>query len=118
MSRGPLAPRGWVAAPELIAQEIRLLWQEEEMPEELKSSPGYSSFTLSPEAQAWVDGMLEVTDHQDKRGAIVIGRPKPVVPTEHRIIPAQAPVFQDVSGDVRAPDTIRERPAPPPPPRK
>jgi hypothetical protein len=111
---GPLPPRGWVAAPEIVAQEIRLLWQEEEMPEELKSSPGYATFTLSPEAQAWVDGMLEVTDHQDKRGSLVIGRPKPVIPAEHRIVAPKPPAWSDRPVDIPAAETWRESPAPPP----
>jgi hypothetical protein len=71
---------GWVQAPPAVEAEIRLVWQEDEMPEELTSSPGYVPFTLGPDAQAWVDGMAEVVDGGKK----VYGRPKPAEPPRRR----------------------------------
>ena len=47
---GARIPQGWELAPQVIAQEIFLAWEEDEMPEELKQSPGYAPFTLSSES--------------------------------------------------------------------
>lgn len=82
------APAGWVVAPAEVELEIRGVWQEDEMPDEIKQTPGYSPFTLGTEAQAWVDSMVDITDGGDA----VFGRPRPAAPpTPHRSLTAQPP---------------------------
>lgn len=85
--RRPADRNGWVQAPSTVELEIRTVWQEDEMPEELTGSPGYLPFTLGAEAQAWVDSMAEVVDG----GKAVYGRPKPVAPPVHRALGTPAP---------------------------
>lgn len=80
-------PRGWVEAPGFVRDELELLWQEDEMPEELKQDPSYRPFTLSADAQEWVDSMSEVRELTGKAPK-VIGRPKPAEVKEHRIVAA------------------------------
>jgi hypothetical protein len=71
---------GWVEAPPTVAAEIRTVWQEDELPEELTSSSGYVPFTLGVEAQAWVDSMENVVDG----GTAVYGRPRAIAPPVRR----------------------------------
>jgi len=71
---------GWVKAPSGVELEIRTVWQEDEMPEEVKAGPGYQPFTLGSDAQAWVDSMIEIADG----GSAVYGRPKSVAATVRR----------------------------------
>ena len=79
---------GWIKAPPAVEGEIRTVWLEDEMPEELKDSPGYVPFVLGPEAQAWVDGMSEVVDG----GKAVFGRPRPQTAITHRSLASQPPL--------------------------
>lgn len=85
---GPRGPGpGWVQAPPGVELEIRAVWQEDEMPAEVTSAPGYQPFTLGPDSQDWVDGMAEVVDG----GNAVYGRPKPVMPKTHRSLASTPP---------------------------
>ncbi|MBV9281515.1 MAG: hypothetical protein JOZ41_15660 [Chloroflexi bacterium] len=116
MRFGPTIPSGWVEAPGFVRNELELLWQEDEMPEELKNAPGYTPFTLSADAQAWVDSMAEIRELLEGGEARVIGRPRPVATREHRIVAAPPPPPPPAPSppQYRAP---AERPAPPPPPK-
>lgn len=88
---GPRVPSGWVPAPDSVKEEILLVWQEDEMPEELKNAPGYVPFTLSPDAEGWLSGMAEIKELQDAGQTVIIGRPRPAAPRERRsLIPAPA----------------------------
>jgi hypothetical protein len=78
---------GWVKAPSLVEVEIRAVWQEDELPEEITQAPGHHPFTLSLEAQEWVDSMAEVVDG----GNGVYGRPKPVIPVQRRQLATSPP---------------------------
>src|SRR5947209_2073536 len=78
---------GWVKAPSLVEVEIRAVWQEDELPEEITRAPGHHPFTLGLEAQEWVDSMAEVVDG----GNGVYGRPKPVMPVQHRQLATPPP---------------------------
>ncbi len=71
---------GWVKAPSGVELEIRTVWQEDEMPEEIRADPGYQPFTLGSDAQAWVDSMIEIADG----GSAVYGRPKSVATPARR----------------------------------
>lgn len=84
------APAGWERAPSAIELEIRAVWQEDDMPDELKSSPGYRPFTLGNEAQAWVDSMAEIMDG----GGAVYGRPRPATPIQRRSLASSPPAAQ------------------------
>lgn len=75
----------WVKAPPLIELEIRGVWLEDEMPDEIKNAPGRVPFTLSAESQEWVDSMLEVKD----AGKYIVGLPRPAAPVHHRPLGAQ-----------------------------
>lgn len=57
------------------------------MPDEIRNAPGYTPFTLGPDAQAWVDSMAEIADGGDA----VYGRPKPVVAPHHRSLATAPP---------------------------
>jgi hypothetical protein len=70
---------GWVQAPPLVELEIRGVWQEDELPDEIAQSPGHRAFTLGSESQDWVDSMEEIVDGGDA----VYGRPKTVSPRAH-----------------------------------
>jgi hypothetical protein len=106
-------PRGWVEAPEVVRNELELLWQEDEMPEELKQDPSYRPFTLSPDVQEWVDSMSEVRELSGKQPK-VIGRPRPVEVREHRIVATPPPAPQSAP----TPRTRTPSPhAPPSPPQ-
>ncbi len=78
---------GWVKAPSEIELEIRTVWQEDEMPEEIKADPGYQPFTLGSDAQAWVDSMIEIADG----GSAVYGRPKSVATPARRQLSTPPP---------------------------
>jgi hypothetical protein len=78
---------GWVKAPSEVELEIRSVWQEDEMPDEIKNAPGYRPFTLGLDAQAWVDSMAEIADGGDA----VYGRPRPVTPQQHPSLTSLAP---------------------------
>ena len=93
-SRGPSIPSGWVAAPGTVQAEVFLVWQEDELPDELKNAPGYVPFTLSPESEAWVRGMAEIKEIDGDKEKIVIGRPRPAAAVQHRslIQPSTPPV--------------------------
>lgn len=78
---------GWVKAPPMVEQEIRAVWQEDEMPDEIRQAPGYHAFTLGTDSQDWVDSMAEVVDGS---GA-VFGRPKPVILPQHRSLTTSLP---------------------------
>jgi len=78
---------GWVRAPSEVELEIRTVWQEDEMPEEIKAGPGYQPFTLGSDAQAWVDSMIEIADG----GSAVYGRPKPVATAARRQLSTPPP---------------------------
>jgi hypothetical protein len=88
-SRGPSIPSGWVAAPGDVQAEIFLVWQEDELPAELKDSPGYVPFTLSPGAEDWVRGMAEIKELDGPKEKIVIGRPRPAAAVQHRPLLAE-----------------------------
>src|SRR5947209_3978114 len=91
-SRGPSIPRGWVPAPGDVQAEIFLVWQEDELPDELTKAPGYVPFTLSPGAEQWVRGMAEIKEIDGPKEKLVIGRPRPAIQTQHRpLIPEPAP---------------------------
>src|SRR5436309_1730541 len=79
--------QGWVKAPSVIGSEIRAVWQEDEMPQEITGSPGYVPFTLGSDSQAWVDSMAEVVDGGDA----VFGRPRPAVPPVRRQLATPTP---------------------------
>src|SRR5579864_5724807 len=83
-SRGPSIPSGWVQAPGDVQAEIFLVWQEDELPDELKNSPGYVPFTLSPGAEQWVRGMAEIKEIDGPKEKLVIGRPRPAAQIQHR----------------------------------
>jgi len=78
---------GWVKAPSGVELEIRTVWQEDEMPEEIRADPGYQPFTLGSDAQAWVDSMTEIADG----GSAVYGRPKSVVKPARRQLSTPSP---------------------------
>src|SRR5947209_14622097 len=78
---------GWVKAPPVVEAEIRAVWQEDELPDEITKAPGYHPFTLGIEAQEWVDSMTEVVDG----GKGVYGRPAPVAPPQHRQLATPPP---------------------------
>ncbi len=110
---------GWVKAPRDIELEIRSVWQEDEMPAELKDDPSYLPFTLGLAAQDWVDSMSEIVDG----GKAVYGRPKPAAPAQHRSLttpppaPPAPPAAPVSSGPQRAPSyTPPVGPAPDPTP--
>ncbi len=75
----------WVKAPPLVELEIRGVWLEDEMPDEIKNAPDRVPFTLSPESQEWVDSMLEVKD----AGKYILGLPRPAAPVQHRPLGTQ-----------------------------
>jgi hypothetical protein len=107
--------RGWVKAPPIVESEIRAVWQEDEMPQEVTSSPGYLPFTLGQDSQAWVDSMSEVVDG----GNAVYGRPRPVAPPVRRQLaipppPSPAPPSQRSS----RPGQVAHQPPPSPVKRK
>jgi hypothetical protein len=93
---------GWIKAPPVVEVDIRGVWQEDEMPEEITGAPGYRPFTLSLEAQEWVDSMEEIVDGGDA----VYGRPKP----------AQAVVHPSLSTPSSAPAPAAARVVPSSPP--
>jgi hypothetical protein len=108
-SRGPSIPSGWVAAPGAVRQEIFLVWQEDELPDELKNAPGYVPFTLSPESETWVRGMAEIKEIDGDKEKIVIGRPRPAASVQHR------PLIQEPVAPAPAPSwTANAAPAPVP----
>ena len=78
---------GWVKAPRDIELEIRSVWQEDEMPAEVKNDPNYLPFTLGLAAQEWVDSMTEIVDG----GQAVYGRPRPAAPAQHRSLATPVP---------------------------
>ncbi len=111
------APAGWVVAPPEVELEIRGVWQEDEMPDEIKQTPGYSPFTLGAEAQAWVDSMADITDGGDA----VFGRPRPAAPpTLHHSLTAQLPPVavppSPAATSSPASQTVRRPPPAPPSP--
>lgn len=134
--RRPSAPRGWELAPSVVEQEVMVLWQEEDMPAELKAAPGYVPFTVSPETQAWIDSMLEVREVIQGEEHHVAGRPRPrdAQPVHHitsapppppqptpvytppRSHPAPAYDTQAHTPPREAVPTPAPPPAPPPPP--
>jgi len=78
---------GWVKAPSEVELEIRSVWQEDEMPDEIKNAPGYRPFSLGLDAQTWVDSMAEIVDGGDA----VYGRPQPVTPQQHQSLTSLTP---------------------------
>lgn len=76
----------WVQAPGVVASELALYWQDQDLADQLKDVPGYEPFTLSHEVQMWVDSMQEVREKDGK----VYGLPKPPEAFEH-VIRAPAP---------------------------
>jgi hypothetical protein len=93
------------------------------MPAELKQSPGYVPFTLSSEAQAWVDSMAEIQDFQDSKVRRVIGRPKPPAHRPRRQLtgeppPAYAPPPAPPTFAPPATPPTRSPPRPSEPPRE
>jgi hypothetical protein len=111
-SRGPSIPAGWIQAPGDVQAEIFLVWQEDELPDELKNAPGYIPFTLSPGAEAWVRGMAEVKEIDGPKEKLVIGRPRPATSVHHRpLIDEPAPV----SFGYPAPPQMAEPSVAPPP---
>ncbi|HEX6508146.1 MAG TPA: hypothetical protein VF221_10985 [Chloroflexota bacterium] len=110
---GPKSERpGWEKAPPIVETEIRTVWQEDELPDEITKAPGFRPFTLGLEAQEWVDSMSEVVDG----GNGVYGRPKPVVPAQHRQL--TTPAYPDYSPPVATPPTYPPVASPPVPPEK
>src|ERR1700688_1856405 len=79
--------RGWAKAPPIVEAEIRAVWQEDELPDEITKAPGFRPFTLGLDSQEWVDSMAEVVDG----GNGVYGRPKTVIPTQHRELATPPP---------------------------
>jgi hypothetical protein len=79
---------GWVKAPPAVELEIRSVWQEDEMPDEIKNAPGYRPFTLGLDAQGWVDSMVEIVDGGDA----VYGRPRPITPQQHQPLTSPTPL--------------------------
>jgi hypothetical protein len=77
-----MADSEWVRAPKPIEADIRAVWQEDELPDEMKHAPGHRPFTLGLEAQAWVDSMEEIRDARDA----IYARPKDVSPKQHRVL--------------------------------
>lgn len=107
---GPRTPSGWVQAPDSVKEEILLVWQEDEMPEEVKNAPGYVPFTLSPVSEDWLSGMAEIKELQDSDQTMIIGRPGPPVTRQRRSLiptPAASP-----ESSVDAPATPPSVPAP------
>jgi hypothetical protein len=81
-----------VQAPDSVKEEILLVWQEDEMPDEVKNAPGYVPFTLSPGAEDWLAGMAEIKELPGSDRTVIVGRPRPPVPRERRsLIPTPAP---------------------------
>lgn len=78
---------GWVKAPPTIELEIRGVWQEDELPDEIKLAPGHATFTLGTESQEWVDSMEEIVDGGDA----VYGRPKPASSPTHKSLTTPPP---------------------------
>jgi hypothetical protein len=78
---------GWVQAPPLIELEIRGVWQEDELPDEITQSPAHHAFTLGSESQDWVDSMEEIVDGGDA----VYGRSKTVSPRAHPLLATPPP---------------------------
>lgn len=108
--RGPRVPSGWVQAPDAVKEEIFLVWQEDEMPEEVKNIPGYVPFTLSPGAEEWLAGMAEIKELEGSQRSVIIGRPRPVTPKDRRsLIPEPLPSPAAPGGSADA------SPAPAPP---
>src|SRR5437660_591575 len=106
---------GWVKAPPVVEAEIRAVWQEDELPDEITKAPGFRPFTLGLDSQEWVDSMAEVVDG----GNGVYGRPKPVVAPQHRELTTPPPPLAPAP---RAPSpprypSISYQPAPSPPPK-
>lgn len=105
---------GWAKAPPVVEAEIRAVWQEDELPDEITKAPGFRPFTLGLDAQEWVDSMAEIVDG----GKAVYGRPQPVLPIQHRQLGTSPPAFSQ--SPVVRPSTVpppRYSPAPPPKPR-
>lgn len=103
-SHGPSIPDGWVQAPGDVQAEIFLVWQEDELPDELKNAPGYVPFTLSSSAEDWVRAMAEIKEIDGSREKIIIGHPRPPAPVRHRsLIPEPAPAAPHVSAAVWEP---------------
>jgi hypothetical protein len=107
-----------VQAPSGVEIEIRTVWQEDELPDEVTKAPGFVPFTLGPETQAWVDSMQEVVDG----GTAVYGRPRQAAPTAHRPLtptplPSAPPAQGPTPGPSAPPPIARSAPAshePPP----
>src|SRR5947209_12783703 len=106
---------GWVKAPSVVEAEIRAVWQEDELPDEITQAPGHHPFTLGLDAQEWVDSMAEVVDG----GNGVYGRPKPVVPVQHRQLATPPPPAPSPPPVTRPPTVppVSYRASPPPKPR-
>ena len=75
--RGPTIPHGWELAPSTVEQEVFTLWQDEDMPAELKDAPGHVPFAISAESEAWIDSMIEVRELIQGKERHVVGRPRP-----------------------------------------
>lgn len=107
--RGPAIPPGWELAPSIAEQEIFLIWQEEDLPAELKDAPGHVSFTPSAETQAWIDSMIEVRELQAGKERHVVGRPAPrATPQPHRIVRPQPAPYPPAS-PVASPPSLPAR---------
>jgi hypothetical protein len=104
---------GWVKAPSMVEVEIRAVWQEDELPEEITQAPGHHPFTLGLDAQEWVDSMAEVVDG----GNGVYGRPKPVIPVQRRQL-ATPPPPAATRPPVASPPSFPPANYRPPPPAK
>lgn len=103
---------GWAKAPPIVEAEIRAVWQEDELPDEITQAPGFRPFTLGLDSQEWVDSMAEVVDG----GNGVYGRPKPVAAPVHRQLATPPPPAPAPRVDSR-PNLPAPRYSPPPSPR-
>lgn len=111
---GPSIPAGWVPAPDDVKEEIHCVWQEDEMPDEVKNAPGYLPFTLSPGSEQWLAGMAEIRELQGSEGSVIIGRPRPSAPRAHRsLIPDPSPPLSPQT----SPTVSSSVPQPPKPPQ-
>lgn len=103
---------GWVKAPPVVEAEIRAVWQEDELPDEITQAPGFRPFTLGLDSQEWVDSMAEVVDG----GNGVYGRPKPVLAPQHRALTTPAPPPPTPTPRTPAPSRFPPASYQPPPP--
>lgn len=102
---------GWFKAPRDVELEIQAVWQEDDMPPELKSDPSYVPFTLSANAQTWVDSMQDGQIVDGGNG--VYGRPRSLESIHHRSLssspPRDDPAVHDESLPAARPTGSRSR---------